>query len=429
MIDITGLVPNKSNRIVLFILAFFSFAPSVFSFLDTFGFHWTIYRTIILLLLIIWFCFRWNANILINKKSISYKWFILLIIWIVWFFIGVLLSKYRDNHNAFLELLSLVNGLFLFVLFSFYSLSVTQKQIIGIFNTILVCFVLLGLFEIVSGWHFSFSMLADHNNLKEIGLSTHLATGLMYNVNDYSTCISCLVPFTLKQKNRLFTLIITICVIAINYLNDANICNLGILFGFLFYFFRYTIKEKKIKILFTIVLAMLSLVLYGLIVFYPRLFLLIPLLSTLSRQINNAKNGMGSLFKRLTIYKDTIHAVFPRHIWGYGPASFPVYFSKHRSASYLVNPHGFIFEILFEYGIGILIGFIYCLVSLCNKAKQRSHSRNQDKKINSIIVMELIILFVFCSFSPSTFIRYQYYWCVISAACILVDDPMEVRHK
>lgn len=417
---------NKGRDLLLFILAFFSLAPSVFTIVETFGFHWTIYRFLLVTLVFLWLCIRALSTIRISKKTLSFKWMLMLLCWIIWFFPAFILSAFRDSHRAFLEILSLANAFFMFLLITYLSHFIPKGRFITVFNIILVANICLAFFEIISGHHTWTSMLVDKTYGDRSNNSMHLATGFMYNVNDFSTCITCLLPFAFIFKKKSITFLIVLCVMMINHINDANICNLGILVGLVYFFFFYRKKDDRIKIFGAVFCIAIVVAIAGIIIFFPSIANRLPVISTLSRQISNAQENMGSLYKRLTIYKESILAVIPRKLWGYGPASFTNYFTRFPSMSYLVNPHGYLIEILFEYGIFILAWFVYCLGSLVGFA--RKHLRSlEDHNQYGLIAIEFVILFAFCSFSPSTFFTYQFHWAIIATLCVILNEKKEEK--
>ena len=283
--------------------------------------------------------------------------------------------------------------------------------------------ILLGLAEIATGWHMPVSAFHDPASALAKLENRHLATGLMYNANDFSALITCLcavLPDKSIGKGKYLSLA---GVVFINLVNDANICNISLFLLAAFYLFCW--RSLSGRPMNKRIIAFSSLLLFAaLVIFSGRIRNMV--FRVFSEQIGNAQKGTGSLFSRLEIYKDTILAWGRHALLGMGPASFTPYFTAHPSRAGIVNPHGLPLEILFQYGILIFSAFMGLLASLFIRAK-RAYDSLKSGALKHILLMNMAfaVLFLINSFVPSSFLGYTYPWMLISVMCIQQDKHAE----
>ena len=294
-----------------------------------------------------------------------------------------------------------------------------SKVIVFSLNALL----LLAVFEIITAKHLPTSFFYDTEANAFNGISPHAATGFLYNVNDFSAMITCLFPVVLVCGNSKLRWVSIGTIMAVNFVNDSTACNLAIIACLMFYF----ITNDKIGqgrrfirkgLVIAAALAGAFIVLFGQSLLGGRN----DILGSLSRQVTNLKNGNGSLWKRVTIYKDALSGFINSKCIGRGPSSFTSYFTKHPSASTLSNPHALLVEILFEYGIIIFVWYVVMIIMIFKKAL---HCYNKDDNRNNkkqfMMIMMLVIVYIIVGFAPSAFLGYAYQWLILALCCIRLD--------
>ena len=409
--------------LVLTFVAFASIIPDIGFRITTMGFVWTLYRFVIPVSLVFAFVLC-EGKSFIKKSSMSFYMTMFMGFWVVYGIALLLISQYSDKHAGIIELLSLTNGLLVFVIVSMIGITEDgfnkiSKAIVFSLNALL----LLAFFEIITAKHLPTSFFYDTEANAFNGISPHSATGFMYNVNDFSAMITCLFPVVLVCWKSPLRWVSTLAIMAVNMVNDSTSCNLAIIACLMFYFItndqigqgrRFIRKALVIAA----ALAAAFIVLFGQSILGNRN----DILGSLSRQVTNLRNSNGSLWKRVTIYKDSFSAFFNSRFIGLGPSSFTNYFTRHPSASPLVNPHALLVEILFEYGIIIFVWFLVMLVKIFKKALH-CYNRDNDRenKKQFMMIMMIVIVYFIVGFAPSSFLGYAYQWLILALCCIRLD--------
>lgn len=414
------------DKLIFWGLIFFSIIPDVgvkFSFA---GFTWTAYRIIVVLSIITIVALQ-----VVLKFDVSHtapKWLLFMTFWVVYGFALLFVGKYSDIHNGFVEMLSIFNGLIvMYVIRLFLQFEENRYQAIKLLYWLLNLMIIFGFAEIITGKHLATSAFLDPASSIYSYSNAHLATGLMYNVNDYSALITCMSPILIDRrlgKKRIVTLI---CILVINQINDANTCTLAILF-FVLYFLLIIVGGKTRK-------AFLCRLLFWAIVVGSLAFIFFmgagltertDVIGAIARHIFNAKRSTGSLYFRLTIYKDALLAWLSTGMIGLGPSGFSSYFSANTSASGLINPHSLVLEILSQYGIIIGTWFIFLLYKMFIAGKKLCNEEDSNSRTRGIMVIAFVIVYVIASFAPSTFIGYPYQWLLIAVMCSFLDNSEEI---
>ena len=409
--------------LVLTFVAFASIIPDIGFRITTMGFVWTLYRFVIPVSLVFAFVLCQGKS-LVKKSSMSFYMTMLMGFWVVYGIALLLISNYSDKHAGFIELLALANGFFVFVIIGMIGISEDGfKKISQVIVFSLNALLLMAFFEIITAKHLPTSFFYDTKANAYNGISPHAATGFLYNVNDFSAMITCLLPVVLvcwKSKLRWISIA---ALMAVNFINDATACNLAIIACLMFYF----ITNDKIGqgrrfirkgLVIAAALAGAFIVLFGQSFLGNRN----DILGSLSRQVTNLKNSNGSLWKRVTIYKDSFSGFINSKCIGNGPSSFATYFAKHPSESHLVNPHALLVEILFEYGIIIFVWYVGMIIMIFKKALHCYNcDDNRENKKQFMMIMMIIIVYVIVGFAPSAFLGYAYQWLILALCCIRLD--------
>ena len=411
------------GRLLLTLVVITSLVPDIGIKFATFGFHWTAYRLTMFIALILSLCMH-SGKVAIIRKSHTGRMTVLMGVWIVYGLILLVSSPYSVQHSGLIELLSILNGFFLFM--SINALGIKEgyvhlidKIVIWVVNILLF----VALFEIVTGKHLAASSFNNSASSAYGYANIHMATGFSYNINDFSAMLSCLFPVVFIADNTKKKWITLAGIVVVNLINDATTCNLAIIVsvGFL-YIINSNVGSRWRLIRRMLVWIALLLICIFLVYGQSYLFNRSGILGALSRQIFYARRGSGSLYARLTIYKDAIIAWINSGMLGMGPSSFSNYFSQKVSLSGLVNPHSLALEILFQYGIIIFAWYAILLFKMFSGA-YRIYKRKdvQENKKKYSMVMMIIIVYAIASFAPSTFLGYAYQWLLVAMCCMRLD--------
>lgn len=405
---------------ILSLLALAALVPDIGLKVSTFGFVWTIYRflSIASLLLII---ILDRGTLHVNKGDFHLQWIKLMIVWVLYGFLSMQISTYSDRHAGYIELLSILNGSI--ILYVSYAVSVNQdvfEKLVKTIRYVLIVFLIIGFVEISTGKHLNASMFNDTSNRTVVlyNLSRNVATGLMYNQNDFSAFITSLNCVCFYQSRKRTKWIYMILVFIVNIVNNATICNSSIIVGLLFYYLilnNFRGDRSKFKIVIFILLTVF-IILFGLIFDYTD-SIFGRYLSSIDIQISNVRLATGSLYKRLIIYFDSIRALIRSWFLGVGPSGITNYFKENPSISGLTDPHALLLEILSQYGVLIFTWFVVLLVKMFNYSRRGFFSVNNDSENRYLMSMQVIITYVIVSFAPSTFIGYSYQWLLIAVCC------------
>lgn len=421
-----------SLKYVMFImLVVFSIIPDVGIKFSTAGLTWTAYRIVIVLSLA--FLVFGHGRISISREEPMTRWILFMTVWSLYGIILLFVGSYTDYHNGFVEWFSIVCGLVVFCCMSRY---LSSEQYVDALVTalywLLNVLVLVGFIEIITGWHWTASAFKDYQSTINMYDNNHLATGFMYNMNDFSALLTCLSPILVTErlgKKRAVTLV---GIVIINHINDATTCNIAILFFILYYFLILRGECNKNAIAFkalfwTAIVLIIVIALCFNMDFSERN----DLLGAIARQITNARHGNGSLYRRIVLYKDALSAWFSTGMMGFGPAGFATYFTTHPSLSKLVNPHSLVLEILTQYGIVICGWFLWLLLWMFRSAKKLYKTAIGADKQRVLMVVAFIIVYFFASFAPSSFIGYSYQWVLIALMCsqlLILKKQEDCRH-
>lgn len=414
------------KKICILLLIVSIFFPYSFQGIKIAGVTLTVDRLIIIIISV--YClFIKRGRLPCEKNSMVYKWSLFFLSWIT---LGVILtgvSDYVSVKPGIKELLSLVYGI---VLLLNLAVLIQNKDTLEfsfrMIRILCIFMIMFGVAEILTGRHFVNSIYNNEQAVyaryisQGLEVNNHTATGFLYGVNDFASFLGVFTIFLfVKNKtvlDKIWNFIMLGLTVVILLVNDANIVLMAVVLSQLIYLFLSIIKsnyKKNVYAAFGIVIISAVLICFYFIVGGKIYFEH----GVITSQLQNYQLSQGSLYARLTIYKDTILAVLENCFVGYGPASFTNYFTRHKSLSELVNPHSLAFEIVFNYGGLVFLVFFGLIYSLMKKNFYAL--RNKDKK--NLIILVSIIIYLFVSFSPSSFLAYSYQWLIIGLGCLAID--------
>ena len=416
-----------SNRILLTLIVIFSIIPDLGIKISTWGFNWTIYRLVVIASTIIIVRIE-GIDLKIMIQSFSFRWFLFLTFWIIYGLLLTIISPYADLHNSFVELLSLLNGALTFLIINY--LINNEDDILWIEFIIYLIFNFLIIFafcEIITGKHLHTSAFYDANSGFFMYNNYKLATGFMYNVNDFSALLTCLSPILLVKRWGIGRYITLAGLIIVNLINDASICNMALLVSLTYVFL--IIKGKNavvtsikralfIAIVVFFIMYIVSLGVYGLSEQKG-------ILGAVSNQVINYKNSSGSLFVRFNVYKEAIKGWIDSGFFGVGPKGFSKYFIENVNTTNIINPHALLLEILLEYGIVVFTIFAVLIILMFRESnKLYKKYMLVCNNYEYLVIMAFIVVYLIASFAPSAFIGYSYQWLLLALMCVKLDVTM-----
>lgn len=413
------------NRLIFLGLIVFSVIPDIGLRFSTVGFTWTMYRLMVPLGTA--FVLAGVLSVRLQRGTVLTRWILFMLFWVVYGIVLLFVGRYSDRHNGFVEWLSVCNGLLVMYTMSFFltdreNLEDATRLLYWLLNLL----VLFGLAEIATGRHWFTSAFHDAASAISTVSDPHQATGFMYNMNDFSALLTCLTPVLTDKKLGRLRYATLAGVLLINLKNDATTCTLAILLFAVVYLLTAGGGKTLVSLLFRLA--------FGVLFLAGLAFLLLPeswlagrsgFVGALARQIINARSSSGSLFARLTIYKDALRAWVSTGMLGMGPRGFTNYFQQHKSASGLVNPHALILEVLTQYGIVVASWLVGLLVSMYRKARVLLDAPELDRHTAGLMVMAFVVIYFVVSFAPSSFIGFTYPWILIAVMSAHLDNSWE----
>lgn len=329
--------------------------------------------------------------------------------WIAWGAFSIPLSPYCDVKSGLKALVSLSYGFMLICCYLHEADEVPIGHVLIAARNSVVFLVIMGAFEIASGYHLSVSRLADAAEgsgtaITIIKTNVHLAMGTFYNENDYSAFLAIFLPtvFCIKgeEKARIhpFSLGFVAVAVLIMMINDANIAAACAMIGCAYYLAKNTRLTRPV---FLLLLFLSGIILVGLSLVFHRMFL------TLLAQIDNSRQGFGSLNARISIYRDSLISVGNTYGLGVGAGAFSEYIASTNPNSAVVNPHCWWLEILSCYGVPVFA--LYCInyfgmLHTLLKIRKAKPSPNLD------IVTGCFLAFIAGCMVSSSFLGYAYQW-------------------
>lgn len=417
-----------------------------------FGVIPTYYRVIIPILFVLLLIgnFKEHNFIVQNKKreiSVSYVFFIVMIIWIIYGFILLFISPWTNFSEGIKEIVSIVYSIASIYIIIFLCNKEQFENIILFIKIFIAAFIIIGYIEIFSGEHLSSSMLNDPDFIMNVGSGEndipesmkHIATTIFYNPNDYCAFLSIFGPTFLyktvhEYKKSIIALNYFFLVGLVNILiiDDAWICFGAFTIGLIIYLaiekapiFKWIVSIGILvfsQMLGKYLVAGCSYIIsafFGQKMYYD-FSQTVNVASAISSQTENMGNDTGSMFFRLNTYIESIKQMFMESRGaGLGPGSYSEYFAQiAEKKNMMINPHSLWIEILSQYGMVIFILFagilLYIFVKLCF---------NYKKTLNKqyILVISMGLVWCFASFAPSSFLKYAYYWIIIGLSLGLCE--------
>lgn len=340
----------------------------------------------------------------------------------IMFFYGVISlfgSPYVVMREGYLELYNIFLGILsVFIVCEISLIKGGIQFLFNAFRAIILVFVLLGLLEIVTGKHLAVSRYADPAFLSSLGFESKtikMASGLYYNVNDFSAVISLFSPLFYFRRHasyfvKILSIITLVSITFILLVNDSWISLFAFLVGFVYYFFASNSKSRARGLLFGVLGFLLVAYLGG------------EIYVAVSHQFHAASQQRGSLFLRLNTYLVSVReTIIQTYGFGFGVGSFSNVMEQLREPHVLVNPHSLWIEIFTQYGVIVITLFASFLLNIF-RSLYRKHISQAKNNYLLISVLAMFIIFIMVAFSSSSWLKSSVMWLPIALSLALTLD-------
>ena len=335
-----------------------------------------------------------------------------------------MVSPYCELRSGMKELLSILWGLIYILELKCYT---DQESLLYGIKAIkisvwLLC--LLGVFEIVTGYHLNTSKLVnpqgeDVSFLRLAYASGHYASGVFFNVNDYCAFLAIFTPlfFWWKEdtpnKSIVNSLFLLLGVLFVMMENDANIAATATMLGVFTSLFTGKIHQRSKHAWLVLLIPPLAI---------GAIFVIRKMIWILSVQELTKSQGIGSFYNRLAMYRDCLVALKKTHGFGVGPNGLTTFFTIHGRTSAEINPHSWWHELVAKYGIIVFVTYVVFFFSLLFKLFKGAVLRR-------IPVIRGIfggfISFILACIAPSTFLGNVYHWIVLWMGYAVLTMPVK----
>ncbi|MBO6163213.1 MAG: O-antigen ligase family protein [Eubacterium sp.] len=410
--------------------------PNLGNELHIMGSFLNFYR-IVVVILALFTLFLFRSEVCLSGRRSFLIWFVFLFAWFAYGLVLFVASPYADFDRGLRELFALLCGALCFYILSCLELSPQEIEMIFRVMFVILCgFILLAFWEIATGNHLSSSMFNDPTNKVIWRLNKHAATGIMYNVNDFSALITLMLPVVIGRFRINFRRAyldpgwaLVVLVAVINRINDANFCNAALLIGTLGYLLlRVRWDRRKLGL----ILGATILLLVGVIILYSTRDHVDSedVVSRTMELIQNSQKGQGSLRARLLIYRDGFAGAWISGFLGLGPGGFFRYYTLNPSDSHFVDPHSLFLEILSEYGLVIFLIFAALVIFLFRRMRALyKEGTTETFRLWGEMGVIWIIIYCIVTFASSSYLQSGFHWTLLALICLMYETGKEKEER
>ncbi len=293
----------------------------------------------------------------------------------------------------------------------------------------LLCFLILAFFEIVTDIHLPGNRLTDPAlltmlNEQDLNVRWYVATGIFYNENNFSVFLVVLAALSLPSYRdrrcvQAFSLVLTALVLVEASVVGATIATVALFAAYAVWLFampwrmlpRLLLLAGFVAIALWVSTPASHFIMWGAEVlgFPPPTDLSageVGLISSIEGQADNFEQGMGSTWKRLTMYGD-LAGLALSHPFGVGPGMLASHFASNPSLSGLSNPHNWWLEFLCSYGFPAAVAYVAFLAYALVLMVRRYRSTGQ---YDCLVAVVSYIAVGIGSIAPSSFDYMAYSW-------------------
>ena len=332
-----------------------------------------------------------------------------------------------------------INAAFVFCVINAVSDIKKLKYAIFILKICAVAFILLALFEIISGNHLFTSRYSDLTFLKGAGkVDRHIATGASYNENDFAFLLTLISPvflFGLRGKSKKIIALHLLCeflLFVVLCINSSFISIIGFFIVVITALILNKIKLFSATSVIAFMLAfqkflsaffrwmLLNIDYYFCILFFKthsknletQIFTppMQPI-DTSPTDVFSSQNATTSFSIRLRLFEDGFNMFFKSNFFGVGPDACRNHVSSINAGA--MNPHDWWMEILSEYGILVFIGYVFLYIFAIIKLI-RGYIATHIAEAG--IMIASMLCFVFACLAPSSILRIPMQWLMLALA-------------
>lgn len=380
------------------------------------------------------FVYRAYSKKRLRFESLEKPFLALIVVWFVYAVFLMVFRGYLTDKDAIRELLQLILQFFIAIcVLIAIKVEGMEEKILFVCKLSIIALTLLGMFEILTGFHLPTS---SYYNVSALADSTSnppsVATGIFFNENDYCACLALFSPLFFpsvgkKLSVNMLNLLELSLLEFILLKDDAIICLFGIFLGLVIYSLVATVKYRWL-----IAGAIYAFVLEKLIMtFSIKRASGKGLGSEVKEQFSGVNTQTGSAYVRMHTYiKEFTHSISDAKGLGFGPYGVNKFLVPFDHDYVLSNPHSLWLELIDNYGVLIFIFFVtICILSfgvliVCGEKK--------DPIRTVLIPMDLI--FVIVGFASSNYIGIAYWWILIAmsvgyASKLLISKGRKIQKK
>ena len=269
----------------------------------------------------------------------------------------------------------------------------------------------IALYELLFDVHLSLSF-HDSDVMMNYGaiiIERRFASVTYGNLNGYNTILCYILPFiivnfykTFGKRNSIYYIMLTVLISVIIIWNGSRSAIFALIIGLLLFYLYYS---KKSKFTFISVIVLTCVLGYFIFMYFGNIFDVI-----FSRLQEQGLEDEG----RAENIKSGFDALLNSSLLGVGVGNYaPVMEQKYRLE--IINPHNMILEIAVQYGIFILIGFLFFIFRIFKKMKQ-----NEDMP-NKTLVITALCMFPFAMIIDSSHLLNPYVWVFFASLYIIAD--------
>lgn len=345
-------------------------------------------------------------------------WFF--IFWLNYAVLSLLWAKSVPDGIKYIAIL--VMGIFLLFVVTLFLNDIrklTSFYYIWVFMSLPL--LIIGYWNYFTGRHFPGSTLFEGPENK-----IHFPTAVFHNQNDFATFLSITLFFFLSLLKNGKTIywkalgaILTICTLHLIIISESRASLLGVVIGFIVYL--YILSNRFIK-RWIVILGSASMVLF-IILFHSKIWETFSTLF-LSPTVRDFSKRLPSNEGRANLIRNALHFSLDSFGMGVGAGNAEHYMKNYpiHDTDGVVNVHFWFLELLTNFGVFVLLGYLFVYVYLMFKLYKyyvRGLS-NQYKLLVEALFVALSV-FVFSSIGPSSVANLYFHWVFLAFVIATVN--------
>ncbi|OWZ83234.1 O-antigen ligase family protein [Natranaerobius trueperi] len=409
-------------RWILYLTIFTGFFGSTLEVYRFNNFSIFAFRIFLILLIYIFVIFLFQSGKL-NLKNINVKNYMLFFVfWLLYASISI--SWAVSVNDAIREIFFLFSGVALIILM--VMLLNDKKSIYSVYYIwllVVLISLIVAIWEISTGDHLFSSKLYGETRQHVM----YNPTSLFYNQNDFATFLTLSFPLVLmsfvffkKKVLKIIGLLMALILIYVLIETGSRANLLALVLQFFVYIFLFTSLSMKLK------LVIVSPFIVSLLIYLEPAFIYIPveIVEQIKSVYEDAFLDGGSIVIRLNLIKSGIYHAISSWGIGVGAANIETYIANYDLfyTGNVTNVHNWWVELLSNYGVIILLGYIILYFNILKKL-YIYYVQNFDVKMKLLCKAIFIGLigFIIGSTSPSSLMTHTYKWVYFGLSITLLN--------